>query len=187
MASLDLTRALRNPGRLVLSPTSTAPGTTYPYGGTALGYVKQVRLRWGIAYHRVIAEEWNEFTETDRIGEFPILAFVLEQWDDDLTKRVFPLVTTTGSPSGLADIARIDGGAGPAKVAAMEPLLFAPFDPKHKAVYLRRPEPELEAQAQLELALIQDAVFPLVVVATRDASWATTPPWQVDKLEHLVL
>jgi hypothetical protein len=185
MATQDLARVLNNPGRLIVAPTSTGIGSSYPYGGTPLGVVKRARLRWGIRYENVVAEEWGEAIETIRTGERPLLAFLLEQWDDDAIRKFFPRVTLTPSPAGLTDMVRIDGAAGPGYVAAIDPILFAPFDPSHKAIFFRRPIARLLDDAETAFAVDETAAFPFVFEAQRDQAWSSVPPWQVDRLEHL--
>lgn len=183
MAALDLARVFRVPGNLVLGPTTLGATPSYPYGGTALGYVDEVELDWGLRYVPVVAEEWGETTEELRVGEFPVIALTLKQWDAAVISSVFPSVTTTGSPSGIKDgMQRINGGARPGIVTAMSPLLFAPADPNHPGVIFYRPIPRLAESAKLALSLRDDAVFPLVFVATRDSN---DKVYQLDRLEHL--
>jgi hypothetical protein len=181
MAAPDLTKVFHNPGQLFLGPTSASLGVAAAYGGTAVGRVRRVRWAWGLSYERNRAEEWGEVTESRRVGEVPILVFLLDQRDDDMIPRVWPKTTGTGP-------ARVDGGYGPGVVAALPPILFAPFDESKDAFYMRRPVPELEVQAALEASIREKSSWGVIAChGTRDSAWKSVPPWQVGKLSTLVL
>jgi hypothetical protein len=122
--------------------------------------------------------------EVRRIGEAPVLGFTLEQWDEDLIPLAFPRVNAGPSPSGVAGMLRVEGGAAPGIVPAIEPLLFCPFDRNGLYVLIPRPVVLVDATRRLACSLQEDAVVPLLVVATAPANRV---PYQVDKLEHLVL
>lgn len=181
MAAIDLARVLRVPGRLALNPGTIYPGT-YPFGGTALGKVSEVELDWGLRYVPVVAEEFGEAVEDLRVSELPLLAFTLEQWDSDTIQKIFPSVKTSGSPSGIGGISRINGGARPGFVTALDPILFTPDDPRHPGVLFHRPLPEVARP--ISFSLEEESFFFLLLRATRDSNGNV---YQVDLLEHLSL
>jgi hypothetical protein len=185
VADLNLARALRNPGRLVLAPKQLGTTTaTFPYGGKPIGLAREIALDWGLAYRRTVSHDLRQVAEVRRIAEVPVLGVTLEQWDEDVIPLVFPQVNTGTSPSGAAGMLRIEGGAAPGVVPAIDPILFCPSNRDGLFVLFARPVPLIDATRRLACSIQEDAVVPLLFVATPPANRRS---YQVDKLEHLSL
>lgn len=182
MATSDLSKVRRMPGRLVVNPTSLSG--SFPYGGTEMGRVRDVRWRWGYVYEDVVDEAWGEVVETNRVASYPFFAFVMETWDDDVLTRAFPSVSTSGANS-----ARVNGGyVAPGVVAAIDKLLFVPTDLTNgKAVYIRRPILHPEETAETAFVLQELNLLALIASPTRDSAYATTPPWQIGAITRITL
>ena len=156
MASSDPRAALRNPGRLIKSPTDLSAAS--PYGGTDLGLIHRVRWRDGFRSRGVGAEEYGG-VEVEFIvyREACALVAVLRGWDADALAAAFPGVTT-GSGSGRAvysqshDVQAQSAGARLADRAHV--LLFAPLAAaEHPAVLIYNAVPVPEAAAEVQFSL----------------------------------
>lgn len=178
MSAEDVTRALRNPGKLWVNPTTFWPTPD----GTELGTVRDVEIEWNVRTIPIVAEEFGERVQTARTAQFPRLAFTLEQWDPDVISRVFSSVTTSSSPSGLPGISRINGNARPGLVSAVDPILFRALDPKHPCVLIHRPVPVVLGTTRF--AIEEHMTLFLAFDATRASD---DDVYQVDLLEHLAL
>lgn len=184
MSTANLEKIRGIPGRLALGPSQAGLLTDYPHGGTALGTVESVDFAMGIRYRNVITEDWLEVVEKHRVAELPVFSFVLLDWDADVLARLGLTYTTGTGPASYQGAARLNGAAGPNKLTALDPLLFAPFDPKHPGLLIHRGLLSLEESATLRFAIGEPAVFPLIVEPTRTNS---TPArlWQCDLLDQL--
>lgn len=185
-----LARAIRNPGRLVVAPTTTSGA--FPYGGTPVGLVTAAELEWDVRYqeNRDPASGGAISEVARRSVEFPRLALMLDgpQRDEDALLAIFTQATPF---SGLAVQSpretRLEGTLLPRVVAAWLPLLFASLDPLGECAYFRRPVPLLSLRKSVEYAAKRKAGLPILFAPTPDAAWATIPYWQVGRLENLTL
>lgn len=184
MSTANLEKIRGIPGRLALLPTQAGLLTDYPHGGTALGTVEAVSFRFGWRHRDVVAEDWLEVVETHRVASFPVFAFTLLDWDQDVLSRLGITFTTGAGPASYQGANRLNGGDAPNKLTALDPILFSPFDPKAPGLLIHRPLMHPLDGEQLRLAVNELASIPLVVKPTRTSS---TPPrlWQCDLLEQL--
>jgi hypothetical protein len=180
----DLAEVLLNEGWLYYAPTTFGANPTAPFGGTLLGYVRDVQVRHGIKTRRRRAPDMQRVYEVALTGQECDLAFTLEQWDRDLVPVVFPRVVTTGSPSNLPGMMRVGHSGQPRVLPAVEPVLFAPKDPRHLAALFLRPIPDPAAMGALDLARNDPAVTSIVFTASLNSSFNG---FYVDRLEHLTL
>jgi hypothetical protein len=184
VASDDLGRILRNPGRLCVSPTSLS--AAFPHGGTNLGLVRGVSLRPQQVEWVVTAEEWGEETvEVIDGGRSWVIAVALRGWDPDAVQAVLPSSTlgTSGTP-----LASHPGSAraGALRSAAAVKLLFSPDAPAQQpAALFHRAIPLVEASAELTLALAEEGTLGVVFRAIRRASDGLA--FQFGALEDLTL
>jgi hypothetical protein len=183
-------QALRAPGRLVINPTTSPPTDAFPHGGTAMGLVRDVKVRRKERRFAILAEEWGSSVAEElwQGGDY-LLAFALRGLDDDALNVLFPGETSLGSPSGVRGIGTPVSGRreGSQLSASAVKLLFSPLDPtRHRAVYLRSAIPLLAEDLEVPLQRRDEA---LVAVAFRALRDGTTPASsiQVRLLEDLTL
>lgn len=183
----QLARATRNPGRLCLAPSTTSGG--FPYGGTQLGLHTECELDFSCTYVDVFDPASGVYVESERLSvEVPSILCVVDgpYWDEDVLQAVFQK-TSAGAVAFPKEV-RLEGTLnGTPTTTAWQPMLFAPYDPQHKAIYFRRPMPRLSLRRSVQLAQQYKAGLPLLFRPTPDAAWATTPYWQVARVENLSL
>ncbi len=175
---------LRMPGKLVKSPTSLS--TTYPYGGTELGVLRNVMWTPGTKYDRAIAEEWKTAVAAFVEEERTLVAAVLRSWDNDLLSWVHRNVQTSAfGDVGL--LGRVQGTgvnrAGYDQGDLGAKLLFAPQAPgAHRALLLHNAVPMLDESAELQLSISREFGLALMFEAFPDATGRT---FSFDFLENL--
>jgi hypothetical protein len=181
MAAPDLQLVLRLPGRLILTPTSFAIGTTIPYGGTYLGYARGMSTAWRRRSFPVIAEEWGTVVETLVCREAMRMVGVIRQYDPDALGLVFQKATGAASGSPVFQAPTRFG-----YFATAVKLLYAPFDQTAPAVYFQRALPQVDETAELNKALDKDSEYGVVF----DCGWSaagSTPPWQIGPVWDLTV
>lgn len=185
MATEDLSRILRVPAKLVLTPTSFAG--SFPFGGTQLGATKDVVVRPGRKHRVLRSEEYGaEAVEVLALGEACTIAAALRGWDDAALGAVFTATSTgTASRRKLVDYpgssvpgTTLGSGATGLLVAADDylrlPSVYFP-----KAVIL------MEESTSLTFALAEEGVVGLLAYALRRASDARA--YQVGLLRDLTV
>lgn len=193
-AAIDLERlaqAVRNPGRFVVAPVPVAGrlAGAFPFGGTDLGPISQVELDWLAKYEDVDDPASGVHVETECLDvEVPRIHVLIQgpSWDEDVIAAACTK-TTAGRVASPVE-RRIEGTLIPrALISAWNPILFAPDDPNHKAVLFRRPEARLSLRKSVAFAQRLGAGLPIVFLPTPDDAWATTPYWQIARMENLSL
>lgn len=183
-----LAQAVRNPGRLILGPTSTTG--SFPYGGVSLGFVSEAEVIPDARYQESMDPASGALAEVARrsVENLRIVCLLDEAWDEDALMAIFTKSTpSTGLAFQSPPETRVEGAMIPAVVPAWSPLLFAADDPNQKSVYIRRPVPRLSLRDSVRFSKTYRAGLPVVFSATPDLAWATTPPWQICRLENVTL
>ena len=181
-----LQKSLRNPGRLVINPTTRSGG--YPWGGTGLGLVRTVEVEFDGRYTEIRDPASGVVVEVRRkVVETPRIAVVLEgpTWDEDALAAVFSRAPTVNRV--LPAETRPQGTLTPNVVSAWHPILFVPHDKYGKCVYFRRPAPLLSFRRSVEFSMARNAGLPLVFIPTPDQNYQTTPYWQICRIGNLQL
>ena len=173
MASGDISRVIRAPGRLVVGPTNLS--AAYPHGGTEVGKTRQVVLVQTGQPFRVISEGLGE---TSEILEGPTewyLAAAMRGWDDDAVAQLFANNYTAGDPSGHAGYDEPKSrNVGSTALGRAKVLLWKPDDPIHvPSVLVYRGVPWWSDGAEIPLSSAQDVDLPVVVHAMQDGSGNT--------------
>lgn len=184
MASADVRKVLRVPGRLCAAPTDLS--TAFPHGGTALGIVRDLAFRPNLKQRRVTAEEFGgEIVETIIGGESCVLACVLRGMDNDAVTKAF-LNTSAGSSSGDRTIQYPGSSrAGTLGSSRSFKLLFSPRDTtNHHGLILYNAIPLVAESAELQLAIGQEMGIAVVFVAYRTS---TPNLYQIAKLADMTL
>lgn len=181
MATADLASVFRNPTRLVLNPSAGSIGVaspTFPFGGTALGKIRWAD--WDFAYETrpLVAQEFGSAAGRWVKQQLARLVFTLTDWDHTTIAALVPKVTTSGSYS------RVDGGTRPTFLAAINPILVAPFDLSQPALLIPRPIPVIVepfhfgSDKNAELVVALDATLP---------SSYSGLPYQLGRIDGLTL
>jgi hypothetical protein len=184
MATEDLGRLLRVPGKLVKDPSNL--GTTFPYGGTQLGAVEDVVVRPRRSSLEITGEEFGpEVLDVLNLGEAWTLGCLLRGFDADALALAF--LSTAAGTSGQK-VVNYPGSfrAGTLASASSCVLLFAPDDPLlHPAVLFRRALVRLDQSAALTKAIRDEGVLALIANAIRPADGDNAVSWGL--LEDLSL
>jgi hypothetical protein len=182
-----LRRVVRNPGRLVLGPTSA--GGAFPHGGTSLGLTRGGRLRMDGRFEETRDPASGAIQEVARRWvEFPRLVFLLEgvAWDEDLLAAAF--ASTTSISSRAPAEVRANGTILPSVLQATSPILFEADDPRGKSVYFKRPLVIFQFGEAIPFMMKEKAGFPLVIVPTPHTGTSSIAAfWQIARLENLSL
>lgn len=169
MADRDLTKALRNRGRLCINPGNLA--AEFPHGGTDLGLIRACSVRFGHTYTLIKAEEWgNEVVEGIDEGEAIALACLLRGADDNALNTVYP-----NTAVGATSKHRVIEGPGSNRAGALLSarsvvLCFSPDDPNHEMVLLYKALPMLDETAELALSTTDEFETAAVFTGIRDGS-----------------
>lgn len=78
---------INGPGRLIVGPSQAFDGGTYPYGGTEVGYVKEMAITTRGESFPVFAEGLGEFNDILEGNNDYAAAFFLRGWDDDAVQQ----------------------------------------------------------------------------------------------------
>lgn len=188
MSTADLHQSLTAPGRLVINPTDKT--AAFPYGGTQLGEVRDVRAVITGGWFDVEAEEYGgTIVESVWSGENVALGCFLRQFDETAVATVFPN-TKTGTTTKRVAITHYMDAASPVRPGHLlssrgVKLLFVPFDvDRVRCVYFSRALPRTNEAATLQRALGVREEIPALFLAIPSAS---AKVYQIDFLRELTL
>jgi hypothetical protein len=180
-----LARAVRNPGRLCLGPT-TKTGS-FPYGGKSLGFSRENEVDFQVEYYKSLDPSSGALLEVSRRRvEIPVFSFLAEgmPWDEDLVAATFAKSTSgLGSPVET----RAEGSVMPGVVQAWNPVLFKPFDDNLPCIYLRRPVSLLSMRRAVQLAMARKAGLPIFLYPLVAEGYQSTPYWQFGRFSNILL
>jgi hypothetical protein len=153
---------LKVPGALFTSVTSLTGSA--PYGGTAIGEVRNRIFRPGVKVHKVAAEEWGGQTCEVLYGAtVAVFGCVLRSWDADALRIVFPCSEDGASGEALVlyqPAADDDDTFRPGRALASSygvPLTFVPRAPAaHSFVHLYNAVPAVEETAELQFGVSRE-------------------------------
>jgi hypothetical protein len=188
MSTADLAQVLQTPGRLCISPTSLSG--SFPYGGTSLGSVREIRVARTSGYYDVSAEELGgQVVESVWSGENYALGCYLRQWDETALGTVFENTLTTGTSKHVAVKHWMDasGGTEPGGLlsARSVKLLFVPDDTdRNRSVIFYRALPRLAEVTEILMNVRNRVEFPAVFLAIPDA---TSRVCRIDFLRDLAV
>ena len=173
MATPDISKLLRIPGRLSHTPTSLA--SAYPHGGTAIGTVGSVDFRLNAAPFEVTAQEWSgaviDLIETT---PRPVFDFTLrEVLDIAALAAMFPcyVVGAQGGPILKFNVAGAVRGGFKIGASLSFVVVFTPDSPDdHPFLILRRAVPAIQESAVLAFRGSQEVGIPLRFYATPNST-----------------
>lgn len=147
MATVDITKVVSVPGRLVANPTSLAG--SYPYGGTSLGAIRSPIAIPDYRYAPVEVDEWGgEASDLAYLGASWKFLCVFRALDYDAMGIVFPNTSTSSGSRLLTHPGSVAPGTLLASTAIK--LLFVPDDvTTAEGVYFPRAIPFVARDAQL--------------------------------------
>lgn len=185
MATEDLGKVLRNPGRLCFGPTDLS--AAYPHGGTALGLVGEIVVVKQTAVSVIRGPDFGPQKPIEQywLGMDWVLSGTLKQWDNDALNLIIP-----GSSAGTVTQDRAIKSAG---IRAGTPmvstygvvLLFSPLDPYNPAVLFRRAVFSPAESAEMRLDFDADMEMPFLARAFAPAD--TDDPAEISFLEDITL
>lgn len=171
MASGNVSKVLRAPGRLVVVPKDLAAG--YPYGGVEVGKTRLVVLTSFNTGVRIECEGLgNEPSDIlERTSRYVFTCFV-RAWDDDAIEQFFSSNFVQGSVSGHSLI-REPGSrvAGSSALSRAVKMLYVPDDPiSNPAVIIYRGIPDWSENAELAFQRKEELGLPIAVECVRNDS-----------------
>lgn len=191
-----LATAVRNPGRLVIGPTST----TSPYGGTTIGVRRDCDIRWLTEYQDVRDPMSGALLKRIRRSiEIPYMRFLLElPFDQNALNAAFNASTPAGSLTFSPPETRINGSVIPQAVvsalASQAPLALIADDPRLPSVYFLMAIPKLVEDvsrfSMSDKALLVVDFEPIPTADTGDPGYpyVGSKPWfQIGRFENVVL
>lgn len=188
MSTADLNQSLSAPGRLVINPTSLSG--SFPYGGTQIGEVRDVRVVITGGWFDVEAEEFGgAIVESVWSGENVALGCYLRQFDETAVATVFPN-TKTGTTTKRVAVTHYMDAASPVRPGHLlssrgVKLLFVPFDvDRVRAVYFSRALPRTNESVALQRALGVREEIPALFLAIPNASGKV---YQIDFIREITL
>ena len=193
----QLATAIKNPGRLVLGPTTTAGA--WPFNGQPLGVRAAAKIEWIGRYQDIIDPASGQFRRRiRRQPERPRIAFLLEPpWDANALAQAFNQTSGASLASQYPQESRLEGGVIPvAQVASLgAPIALIPFDLRQQAVLFTYPVPALTFLEATEFSNENGAYLPFVfdpaeAINSTDAGFPYTPTkpfWQVARWENITL
>lgn len=175
MASGTITRTIRNPGRLVVDPTSLSG--SYPYGGTEVGLSTQATLSvLSDEPFRVWSEGLGEVTDVLEPNKRFAFSCLLRGWDHDAIELLFPRNYAAGAVSPNHALYQEPGTRTPGQSASGRAvvLLFVPDDLLHgKAVLCYSAIPEWTSGAEFVFQRSGELLLPVVADCLRNSSGLT--------------
>ena len=188
MSTADLHQSLTSPGRLVINPTDKT--AAFPYGGTQIGEVREVRAVITGGWFDVEAEEYGgAIVESVWSGENVAIGCYLRQFDETAVAAVFPNTKTTGTSKRVA-VTHWSDAASPVRPGHLlssrsVKLLFVPFDvDRVRCVYFSRALPRTNESVALQKALGVREEIPALFLAIPST---TSKVYQIDFLRDLTL
>ncbi len=163
------------PGRLYADADSTDPDDGPPYGGTELGFVKDIAVKPVVTHENIKNSEFGvEILDKIYVGEVWIVTCTLMTYDPDMLAKIYPNIST-GSVSGKPLFTYPGSFLPGTRLAATKAfsLLFAAEDVERDPSFvLYRVLPMLVETAELNFSsdLSKGEEFRCQFVATRDGS-----------------
>lgn len=170
MATPSALEALRVPGRLCVDPSDLT--TAFPHGGTGLGLMRDHRYLPGVKTAIVTAEEFGGVpVDSYHLGDAPTLLAFLRDWDVDAIQKIHPS-GTTGATSGDGFISVDVNSSARAglQISTTFKLYFSPLDDQNPAVYFPLVFAHIDAAAEMQLAVNEEAGLAVVFVAMPDTN-----------------
>jgi hypothetical protein len=171
MASGNVSRVLRAPGRLVIDPLDLS--SAFPYGGVEVGKTKLVVLTTFNTSVRIECEGLgNEPSDIlERTSRYVFSCFV-RAWDDQAIEKFFAQNFVQGSVTGHS-LLREPGNrvAGASALSRAIKLLYVPDDPvSNPAVMIYRGVPDWSENAELAFQRQEELGLPIAVECVRNGN-----------------
>jgi hypothetical protein len=171
MASGNVSKVLRAPGRLVIKPTDLT--VEFPYGGIEVGKTKLVVLTSFNTSVRIECEGLgNEASDVlERTSRYVFTCFI-RAWDDDAIQQFFSSNFVQGSVTGHS-LLREPGNrvAGASALSRAVSMLYVPDDPiSNPAVLIYEGIPDWSENAELAFQRQEELGLPIAVECVRNSS-----------------
>lgn len=171
MASGDVARILRAPGKIVVGPTNLS--TAFPYGGTLIGLSRLCVLKPLGTNLRVVAEGLGgEPTDVLHSQNEYVFSCFLRGWDDDAVRFFWPDNYEVGAVSGHA-LQTIPGTlmAGASMLSHALKVLYVPDDVVHvPSLLIYSGIPDWSDSAEMALQRREELGLPVAMDCIRDAT-----------------
>lgn len=161
------------PGRLYANPTDLS--TTAPFGGTALGLVRDMIFKPIVRTSTVTAEEFGSpVIEAVYAGEQALFSCVLREFDSDAISAIFPN-SAAGSTTGDRIIqGRVSGSVNRPGYLLSNKQLTLLFMPRsldhHPCILMRNAIPAVDETMEIQLSLSEEVGMAVNFYCTPDSS-----------------
>ena len=167
MASADVVRTIRAPGRIVVAPSDLA--AVYPHGGTEVGLTRACVLQ-PLGQSFAVAAEGLAGSPTDILEpphEYVFSCFV-RGWSDAAVSRFFRDRYAAGAVSGHARYSAPSPPFGSSGLPYALTILFVPDDPIHvPAIVIYRGLPDWSENSEIAFQRVDELGLPLAVDCLR--------------------
>lgn len=175
MASGNVARILRVPGRVVINPTTAFLGGTYPYGGTEVGKASQCLLQPLGTSFRVEYESLGEVGDVLEANNRWMFTCFLRGWDDDAVELLLAGGEETGEHTQHRAF-HVPGNVQPGASALKRSvsMVYVPEDPETApAVLIYRGVPDWTEGAEMAFQRGSELGIPLSIECLRDSGCNT--------------
>lgn len=170
-------------GYVYIAPTDLGAGA--PYGGTRLGLVQAVALKYSLEGAPVTAEEYGgEVVEEIHQVQEVSVSMVMRGWDRDALAAVFPGVSFSAGGDPVIQSPTAAFEPGDLMTSRGQKLLLVPEDPASPGWILYRAIPYPEASGVVEFSHVRGLSFLATFHGLRDVAGRTI---RIAKLGDLVL
>lgn len=189
MATATPIRIVEQSGLLYAGVTSLSAAN---YGGTCLGYVKDLEFRFQKRNQIVTAEEWGgAAVDAIDLGDTGIIAGILRGLDPDALNKVFPN-TAAGTSSGERVVKGAVNGtvrAGYSLYGKAFKLLFAPDDTaRGQFIVVYKAIPLVEESAAMQVRLGAELGVAVAFWGVPDTDTGSTKAtYQIGRREDITL
>jgi hypothetical protein len=168
MASPNVMRTIRAPGRMVVDPVDFR--TAYPYGGTEIGLTRAVIVQPLGTSFRVESEGLGEATDVLEANNRWVVGFFLRGFDDDALTLLLSDYADRGAVTGHTHL-KVPNRAmpGASGLTRARRFVFVPDDLIHvPAILIYRGIPDFQDGAEMAFQRGEELGLPMAVECLRD-------------------
>jgi len=180
----DSTRVIRNPGTVIVAPTSLTAGADGTYGGSIIGSVRAMALTPLGEPYRIMSEGLGEYTDVLEAPNHYAVVFFLRGWEKAGVQNLLDGGYAEGSTSRQA-VWTVPGTKTPGQSASdrAKVWLFVPDDTEaHPALIIRSGIADFSTGAEIAFQHQEELGLAVSIECLRDSSNKTLDLGLIDDL-----